>query len=399
MTDAESVRGGAAIVLPPRLKLLSLAAIIASISISGITFGLGAPLLSIILKIEGVEETWIGLSAAFPAVASFAIAPLVPGIIRRWGTAATMNGGLILALVATLLLPVFPNVWAWFPIRFAAGLGASILFIVSETWINQIVGDAERGRAVGIYIMALSAGIAAGPLILVLTGTEGWAPFIACASFYAVAAIPIFMARGLAPRVVGHPSINTARFVRLAPIATGAGLILGLIDATMVALFPLYALGTAIDQDAAMILLALYTSGGIVVPPLTGILADRFDRHLVLLGNGVLTLASIVLLAFAIDHGALRILAVFVLGGAAASLYSVGLTLLGQRFIGADLPAVNAVMISMFSFGSIVGPAMTGAAMDVAGMFGFPASLAATMAAYLLLVYLRSGREQRRPLP
>jgi hypothetical protein len=30
------------------------------------------------------------------------------------------------------LLPVFPNVWAWFPIRFALGLGTELVFIAGD---------------------------------------------------------------------------------------------------------------------------------------------------------------------------------------------------------------------------------------------------------------------------
>jgi MFS family permease len=141
-----------------------------------------------------------------------------------------------------------------------------------------------------------------------------------------------------------------------------------------------------------MVLLAIYTGGGIVIPPLFGILADRFDRTAVLIGAGVLTLASLVLLIWAIDDWALCALAVFVLGGGAASLYAVGLALLGRRFSGADLAAVNAVMISMFSAGSVLGPAATGAAMDAAGGVGFPASLGVALAAYLALVLVRRRR-------
>ncbi|MBM3510312.1 MAG: MFS transporter [Alphaproteobacteria bacterium] len=395
MTEAARARtaGAPAVLLAPRDKRRSLAAVIASISIAGITLGLGAPLLSILLERDGVGETLIGLSAAVSAIASFAVAPLVPKAIRHLGTAATMNAGLALILGATLLLPVFPNVWAWFPIRFAVGAGASILFIVSETWINQIVHDAERGRAMGLYIMALSAGIAAGPLVLIATGTDGWPPFLACAGLYLVAAVPIVLAWNLAPAVAGHPSAEIVRYVRLAPIGTGAGFMLGLIDAAVVALFPLYAFGAGIAPDTAMVLLAIYTGGGIVIPPLIGILADRFDRTAVLCGAGILTLASLVLLIWAIDDWVLCALAVFVLGGGAASLYAVGLALLGRRFAGADLAAVNAVMISMFSAGSVLGPAATGAAMDAAGGVGFPASLGVALAAYLALVLVRLRRE------
>ena len=69
-------------------------------------------------------------------------------------------------------------------------VGSSI-FTAGEAWINQLAGDVGRGRIIGIYAAALSAGFGIGPLILSLTGIEGWAPFLVNAAITALATLPL----------------------------------------------------------------------------------------------------------------------------------------------------------------------------------------------------------------
>ena len=73
-------------------------------------------------------------------------------------------------------------------------VGSSI-FTSGEAWINQLAGDVGRGRIIGIYAAALSAGFGIGPLILSLTGIEGWPPFLVNAAITALATLPLLWHR------------------------------------------------------------------------------------------------------------------------------------------------------------------------------------------------------------
>jgi len=68
--------------------------------------------------------------------------------------------GIIGMAACMCLLPVFPNVWAWFPIRFALGLGTELVFIAGDIWINQLAEERTRGRLIGVYGMFLHGGFA-----------------------------------------------------------------------------------------------------------------------------------------------------------------------------------------------------------------------------------------------
>jgi len=72
-------------------------------------------------------------------------------------------------------------------------------------------------------------------------------------------------------------------------------------------------------------------------------------------------------------------------GGCVAGLYTVGLSHLGSRLVGADLAAANAAFIFCYAVGTVVGPQVIGAAMDVSGNDGFAWAIVAFFGFYLVL--------------
>ena len=55
----------------------------------------------------------------------------------------------------------------------------------------------------------------------------------------------------------------------------------------------------------------------------------------------------------------------FIFGGVFSSLYSLALILLGERFKGPNLASASALFTAIFGFGSIIGPPLGGASMDL----------------------------------
>ena len=84
---------------------------------------------------------------------------------------------------------------------------------------------------------------------------------------------------------------------------------------------------------------------------------------------------------------------VFILGGVSFGVYTLALAELGDRFSGALLLAGNAAFAMMWGLGGLIGPPVTGAAMELAGPEALPAFLAGC---YLLLMLLILARTLRR---
>ena len=65
----------------------SLIAVISSMTVTSLIYGLSYPLLALNLELQGVDETVIGLNTGVQGLAVFAVAPFAPGLIARMAPA------------------------------------------------------------------------------------------------------------------------------------------------------------------------------------------------------------------------------------------------------------------------------------------------------------------------
>ena len=377
----------------------SLAAAMASAAAAGLTVGLTVPLISLILERDGVGATLIGLNTATAALAVVVFAPIMPRLIGSLGTLPSMFLGLAVSAGAILLFPVFPSLPAWFALRFVLGLGMVVHWVVGEAWINTVATEESRGRVIGLYVTLLAAGFAGGPLLVGLIGIDGTAPFLVSAAIIAAAAAPLAFARGVAPPMPARPTAGFVRFFRRAPTTMGAALAFGLVDGAVFALLPLYSLRSGFDQHTAVVMLSVFVAGNLVLQIPIGWLADKVDRRLLLMACAGIGIAGPAALPFVLGAPALLWPLLFVWGGTVVGLYTVGLTLLGQRFRLADLAGANVAFVMIFEVGSVVGPSLAGGAMELWDPHGLLLVPALACAAFLVITERRRRAPPNRDLP
>ena len=141
----------------------SLAAAIATISAMGAAIGLGIPLLSVLLEARGHSASLIGANTAVAGLASIVAAPLAAPIAARLGVARAIVLMLIIGSVAFLGFHFLQPLWAWFALRIVLHFALTVLFVLSEYWINASAPPEKRGLVLGIYATSLSMGFALGP--------------------------------------------------------------------------------------------------------------------------------------------------------------------------------------------------------------------------------------------
>jgi len=125
-------------VLTRTQRIRAFASITVGISIVGIQIGLIIPLLTLVLEAQGVPSDLIGYSAAFGTISIALCAPFVPAATRRFGVIRLMLCCYALGVATVLLLKLFDNVWAWFPLRFLFNASMVGLFVSTEAWIGAI---------------------------------------------------------------------------------------------------------------------------------------------------------------------------------------------------------------------------------------------------------------------
>lgn len=381
-----------------RARRWNLAAAIASVTVFGLSVGQAAPLLPLLLEQRGTNVTLNGLNAAATFIGVIVGPLLTPRLVRQFGVRNLLLAGFGLDVALFLSMKVLATIAAWFVLRALLGMVGSVIFTTSEAWINQLAGDVGRGRIIGIYAAALSAGFGLGPLILSLTGIEGWPPFLVNAGITAVATLPL-LGVGNAPGGLGqdHGS-SPLRMFRRAPVILGAVAAFGLYEAALMALLPIWGVRSGLSERMAAATLSVVYFGSIVVQVPIGWFSDRASRLAALRLCGVAGLVGALALLSLPMRPPLVFSLLFFWGGAASGIYPVALSMAGDRFRGSELISVNAAIIIAYGLGGLLGPPLGGAAMaavDPQGLLWLFVALFAVLLAASLPAYSRSATAAR----
>ena len=366
----------------------SLAAAILCAGLAGCGFGLLMPLVALNLEAMTGSGALVGYNAAAAALSTIVATPLVPLLLSRFPARTVIVCCAIIIGVGVIAFPLLPIVAVWFIIRFTIGMPVTVIFVASETWINQLAKPESRASLLAVYASVLSAGFGSGGLILAALGAEGLAPWIAGASIYFIGAIPILLLKGpdLVPPEPGEAGPRAmVMAARLAPAAILAGLVFGALETGIFALFPVYAARLGLSTSAVGILMAIAALGGIMLQFPLGKLADRIGK--------MRTLRLAALATFLICAGlglvgnlvwAIAVL-VFLFVGLATGFYTIGLALMGDRVSPSALASANAAFIFVYGIGAFMGPVGAGYAMDVFNPFGLVWAFAGFAAGFLVL--------------
>ncbi len=368
------------------------ACITATMTLS-VTLGLCWPLLAIVLERQGVPLWLNGLSASAQMAAVLVVMPIAPALIGRLGVVRVIAVGIIAMACGLALLPVFPNVWAWFPIRFVLGLGTELVFIGGDIWINQLAEERTRGRLIGVYGMFLHGGFAVGPLAIIALGSEDWTVLYVAMAVVLSGLIPLMaVLRGAVSLSEEKPRARLRHYVRVATTLMLAGLMFGLIDSSVVSLLPVYGLEKGLDEESAAFLLTLFVSGAVLGQLPVGWLADHVEPRRLLLAASLTALVALAVLPAVIGELLLVSPVMAILGASLGSFYIVAMTMMGRRFRGADLISVNTSFVFIWGVGAAVGPGLSGVSMDLFGPDGMPA-LGVVLCAGFVYLCLRAPKE------
>ncbi|MBU8545863.1 MULTISPECIES: MFS transporter [Roseomonadaceae] len=376
-----------------RPRILSLAAVIGTAAIFGLTYSLLAPLVALNLAGRGLGETMIGLNAAMHAVGVLLIAPFLPRLAARFGVRAMIILALLLSAFLLLLFPVLPFLWAWFLLRLGIGAGAEVLFVLTESWASELSDEATRGRIMATYVAMLSLGFAGGPMILSIAGHDGMLPFLLGAAAALLALLLMAHPAILSPKMGARAHGNPLRFMRLAPVAMSTTALNAAVETAGLSFLALYAMRLGWDERGGTHLITTLMLGAILLQLPIGWLCDKMDRRRLMLWLGSAATLGALAWPFLLDMPWLAYPALFLWGGIFVGIYTTMLVVVGARFRGAELVGIYTAMGLFWGAGALLGPSLAGLALDLT-RHGLPVFVALACGAFTLFL-LRSKEAPR----
>jgi MFS family permease len=344
--------------------------------------GLSYPLLAVILDRRGLPAGFIGLNTAMMPLGMILAAPVAAPLMQKIGGRALTAISICGAVVGFLLIGAIANPWAWMPLRLLLGMSLACLFVVSDTWMIELATEHARGRVVGLYSMLQSVGFAVGPALLLLVGTQGWAPFLAGAVCGLLALIPLFSTRSELPRsaVEAGPGVSTLAFMSTAPLLLAGIAAAALADQVAMSMLPIFTLRHGLTVNGSNLTLVVMIAGTIGFQLPVGWLADHMPGRALYITCALWTAVTAALLPIAVRAPLSLWLLVFFWGGGYFAIYTLSLVRLGERFKGSALAAGNAAFAAMWGLGGLVGTPLAGGAMQLMGPTGLPIVVAGIFA-------------------
>ncbi|MDH4610129.1 MFS transporter [Pseudomonas sp. BN102] len=355
----------------------------------GLALGVTMPLVSLRLESWGYDTFAIGVMAATPAVGVLLGAVLAGRLAARLGTTTLMQLCLLVGALSVALLALLQSYPVWVVLRLLIGVALTVVFILGESWINQLAVEEWRGRLVALYGTGYALSQLSGPLLLSALGTGNDLGFWTGTGLLVGGSL-LLLGRSGAPSVDAHSASGRGlwSFCTRLPTIAWAVVLFAAFEAMMLTLLPIYGLRQGFTQDVALLMASVVVVGDAALQLPIGWLADRMSRRSLFRVCGLALLISS--LSIPVLLHTVLIWPIWVLFGASAGgLFTLALILIGERYRDDELVRANAHIAQLWGVGCLVGPLVTGAVSQWATGHALPLMMALGAAGFVWLAWTR----------
>ncbi|SDS45832.1 Cyanate permease [Pseudomonas asplenii] len=373
-------------------------AVLASVLSVGLALGVSMPLVSLRLEGWGYGSFAIGVMAAMPAIGVLVGASLSSRLAARLGTARLMALCLWAGALSIGLLALLPSYPVWLALRLMIGVILTIVFILGESWINQLVLERWRGRLVALYGSSYALSQLAGPLLLAAVGTDGDYGFWVGVGLLVTSPFLLLGRSGAPSAESGRVTlVDLLGFCRGLPAIAWAIALFAAFEAMILTLLPVYCLRQGFTADIALAMVSTVVVGDALLQLPIGALADRISRRTMFVGCAVALMLSSLAVPMLIDT--LLIWPLWVLFGASAGgLFTLSLILIGERYRDDALVRANAHIAQLWGIGCLLGPLAAGAGSQWISGHALPLFMAAGALGLVVLVSRQGAFGRTEPV-
>lgn len=359
--------------------------------------GLLGTVLGVRAELEGFATATTGIVMAFYYVGFLAGSQVVPTMVGRVGYVRAFAGLASLASISALLpaLAVQPALWGG--LRFVTGLCQAGLYVVAESWLNELTTNRHRGRILSAYMVVIMGGAAGGQFFLAAADPASFQLFVLASVLISLSVVPVSLSIGTAPHFEQKKRLAFRDVWHAAPLGIAGGLGTGLTNGAFLAMGAIYAFRVGMSPSRLALFISAALIGSVVLQIPIGAASDRVHRRRAIL---VVTMAAAGMAAFSatLDPLSLTMLvATFFYGGLSFPLYSLSLGHINDVIPEGQKVGASSVFVFVTGLGAIIGPLAASWALNVVGVAGFWWLLAVIQA--LMGVFAVTRIWARPPVP
>ncbi len=340
--------------------------------------------LALRLSADGVAEFWGGALMAANSlgmVLGSRVGRLLierVGHIRSYVACAGVISAAVLGHEFSDALPL------WLLLRFVVGLAMMCQLMVLESWLNDRAQSDERGRVLGLYMVAIYVGMVLGQLALSLNGDLGIRALLGVAMAFALCLVPVALTRSMHPAPLQPAAVDIRLFLRRIPQSLLTILVSGMINGAFYGLASIYASQQGLSTVEVGQFMAVVIGAGLVAQLPLGWLSDRLPRAgLIRAVALLLVLAFLPLGVHQSPSFALLLLIGAGIGLLQFCLYPLGVALANDNVEPELRVSLAGLLLVAYGIGASIGPLVAGALMEQFGawsLYYFFAACAAFLA-------------------
>ena len=364
--------------------------------------GLFATVVGIRSELNGYTDWQIGIIGAAYYGGFLAGSRLTLMALRRVGH-IRVYAALASVLSATMIVVGLTGAAAtWIVMRFASGMCIAGLYVVAESWLNQLASNHNRGRLFAVYMVVTSGAYGIGQILVGPVDPLTITAFAFAAMLTSIAVAPVALSEDAAPPTMNRAvTLQLRALAKLVPTGVGTCFLVGVAHGALVAMGVVYATRVGLDPGEAGRFVAATAVGGVIAQWPLSAASDELDRRFVGVVAACGAIASASWLLIAGPSGWQGLAAMALLGANSFPLYSIAAAYTNDWVEPEHVSGAASQLVLLYGAGALIGPPITASAMNAIGGNGYPWSMIVMHAAIVVfLVYrLFAWRAPIRRLP
>ncbi len=355
--------------------------------------GLQGTLLGVRGTMEEIDASWMGFIMSAYFIGFLGGSRVTPVLLRRVGHVRVFAalGSLVSAafiLYAAIVHPVF-----WLAMRLVVGFCFSGLYVVAESWINDMSSNETRGQALSLYIMMQMVGVVTGQMLLNVADPSGYALFVLISVLVSISFAPILLSVSPTPVFTSAQPMSLRELLQASPLGCVGMFLLGGIFSALLGMSSIYGAQQGFSvKEISWFVTAIFVGGMLMQYPL-GWISDRMDRRTLIVIITAAATATAVAGMFGSSIWWFVTVALF-LGATTNPLYSLLLAYTNDHLSTEQMASASGGLVFINGVGAMGGPMLVGFLINRIGPYAFflyIAVLASLICAYS--VYRMTRRE------
>ncbi len=348
--------------------------------------GLQRPLLGLRAEEAGFSTFTASLVMALYYAGFMVGTRFVGRALAKVGHIRTFAGLASTASSIVLLQGLWVSPISWGLCRLAFGVCCAALYVVAESWLNDLASNESRGRILSVYTVIAVGATMGGQYSIGLAATSGFTLFAVASVMVSMALVPIALSSRTVPPVAVPEPFSLRALYSIVPTGLVLCFLSGMSLGIIVGLGPVYGAANGWGAITVANFVGAPLMGSVLLQIPLGRLSDRLPRR------GVLTAASaaaatmcFVMLATN-GSGPVSMVCLVLVGGMAFPIYSITVAYTNDWLQTEQMTGAAALLVRVHGIGAFVGPLLAAPAMSASlrMYFCIPAVIFAVMTGYLM---------------